>query len=210
MNQNDIYSKVTDQIISQLEKGVAPWRSPCLASAGLPRNFATGNFYQGANIFLLGMLRFQSPYFLTFLQAKQLGGHIRKGETGHLVIKCGTYEKEKENPQAGDEPTEKRRYLKGYTVFNACQIEGIEFPEEKHPERTHTEILEAAEAILKGMPNPPAIHEGRKPVPCYLKVADEVHMPNRATFRSDVDFFAALYHELTHYAAFRIMPRRST
>ncbi len=169
---SDIYTKVTDQIITQLEKGVAPWRSPFLATAGLPRNFATGQTYQGVNVFLLGSLNFPSPWFLTFLQARELGGHVRKGEQGHMVIKCGTYQKEADDPQGGDALTESRRFLKSYTVFNSCQIEGIAFPEIQHPERTKTGVLESAEAIIREMPNPPAMHEGRKPFPCYLKTTD--------------------------------------
>lgn len=51
----------------------------------------------GALTFLLGSLRFTSPYFLTFLQAKELGGHVRKGEHGSLVVKYGTYTKQEDN-----------------------------------------------------------------------------------------------------------------
>ncbi len=194
----DIYAKVTDQIISLLEKGTAPWRSPYLVTNGLPRNFSSGNYYQGINVFLLGCLNFPSPWFLTFLQAKELGGHVKKGETGHLVIKCGSYQKETENSLPGGDATETRRFLKGYTVFNACQIEGIEFPEAKHPERTTTEIIESVEAIVRNMPNPPVIHEGRKGFPCYLKSSDTVEMPTRSSFRSDPEFFQCVYHELCH------------
>ena len=89
----DIYQQVTDRIIAQLENGVIPWKSPYFSKVGFPRNFSTCKAYQGINVFLLGSLRFTSPYFLTFIQAKELGGHIRKGEHGHMVIKYGTYTK---------------------------------------------------------------------------------------------------------------------
>jgi len=123
--KHDIYAEVTNRIITQLEQGVIPWKSPYFSKVGFPRNFATGNPYHGINVFLLGSLRYTSPYFLTFLQAKDLGGHVRKGEKGSLVIKYGTYTKEAE----GEASDEQRKYLKGYTVFHASQIEGVEFPE---------------------------------------------------------------------------------
>jgi antirestriction protein ArdC len=195
---SDIYSQVTSLIISQLEKGVAPWRSPYLASSGLPRNFSSGNCYQGINVFLLALAGYSSPYFLTFLQARELGGHVRKGEHGHLVIKCGTWTKDKENPAPGEDLTETRHFLKGYTVFNASQIEGISFPEIIHPERTTTEVLENAEAILRGMPCPPSISEGTTSIPSYNKHTDSIAMPARAAFRSDAEFLGALYHEAVH------------
>lgn len=194
----DIYTQVTNIIITQLEKGVAPWRSPYLASAGLPRNFSSGNCYQGINVFLLALAGYSSPYFLTFLQAKELGGHVRRGEHGHLVIKCGTWTKDKENPAPDEDPTETRRFLKGYTVFNTAQIEGITFPEIIHPARTTTEVIESAEGIIRGMPCPPLISERTTSIPSYNRHTDSIAMPARAAFRSDAEFFCALYHEAVH------------
>ncbi|MBK8091529.1 MAG: ArdC family protein [Verrucomicrobiaceae bacterium] len=90
----DIYEQVTDRIITQLESGVVPWKSPNFSKVGFPRNFATNRAYQGINVFLLGSLRFTSPFCLSFIQAKVLGGYNRKGEHGSLVVKYGTYTKE--------------------------------------------------------------------------------------------------------------------
>ena len=63
----DIYNEVTQRIITQLEQGVCPWKSPYFSKVGFPRNFSSGKRYQGINVFLLGSLRYTSPYFLTFL-----------------------------------------------------------------------------------------------------------------------------------------------
>lgn len=127
----DAYDAITARIIQRIEAGVVPWQSPSIARVGFPRNFSTGKCYNGINVFLLGSQEFQSPLFLTFIQARELGGNVRKGEKGFPVIKVGTWSKEGEQataPGEGQEP-EKRKFLKLYTVFNACQIEGIEFPE---------------------------------------------------------------------------------
>ena len=197
--KQDIYQQVTDRIITQLEQGVVPWKSPYFSKVGFPRNFNTGRAYQGINVFLLGSLRFTSPYFLTFIQAKELGGHVRKGERGALVVKYGTYTKqEDEAPAQQDESIETRRFLKAYTVFHASQIEGIEFPEpENLPELSITEKTARAREIVAAMQNAPAIREGNA-VPCYRPKTDSVHMPERGFFDSEEAYYSTLFHELAH------------
>lgn len=197
--KQDIYQQVTDRIIAQLEQGVVPWKSPYFSKVGLPRNFASGRSYQGINVFLLGSLRFTSPYFLTFLQAKELGGNVRKGERGHLVIKYGTYSKaDDERGAEGSEDAETRRFLKGYTVFHASQIDGIQFPKEENlPELSITEKTARAREIIRAMPNAPAIHQGCA-VPCYRPATDSVHMPEPGFFESEEAYYSTLFHELAH------------
>ena len=190
----DIYTEITNRIITQLEQGVIPWKSPYFSKVGFPRNFSTGKPYHGINVFLLGSLRYTSPYFLTFLQAKDLGGYVRKGEKGSLVIKYGTYTKEVE----GEASEEKRKYLKGYTVFHASQIEGIAFPEpEAAPELPANAACDRAREMVAAMPNAPAMHEGTA-TPCYRRSTDSVHMPERRFFTSEEAYYSTLFHELSH------------
>jgi antirestriction protein ArdC len=196
----DIYTTVTDRIIAELEKGIVPWKSPYFSKVGFPRNYSSGKMYQGINVFLLGSLRFTSPYFLTFIQAKELGGHIRKGEHGHLVIKCGTYTKHDDSAAVAGEENEgeSRRYLKAYTVFHASQIEGIEFPPLPDlAELSLTEKTARAREIVAAMPNAPTIHEGAA-IPCYRPKTDSIHMPERGYFSSEQSYYSTLFHELTH------------
>jgi antirestriction protein ArdC len=170
---------------------------------GFPRNFATGSFYQGINVFVLGSAEFQSPYFLTFLQAKELGGQVRAGEKGFPIIKVGTWEKDsKTEPQQAvnsAEEANKLKFLRIYTVFNACQIDGIAFPETP-PCPVYTESMknEAARLVVSGMPNPPTILEGRKACPHYIAATDTVEMPSRNTFRGEWRYYKTLFHELAH------------
>ncbi len=190
----NIYDQVTDRIIAQLEQGIVPWQSPYFSKVGFPRNFSSGNPYHGINVFLLGSLRYTSPWFLTYIQAKELGGHVMKGEKGSLVIKYGTYTKEAE----GEASDEQRKYLKGYTVFHASQIEGITFPEpESVPELPASAACDRARAMVAAMPKAPAMQEGTA-VPCYRRSSDSVHMPERRFFTSEEAYFATLFHELTH------------
>ncbi len=194
----DIYSEVTARIINQLEQGVIPWKSPYFSKVGFPRNYSTGKHYHGINVFLLGSLRFTSPFFLTFLQAKELGGHVRKGEKGSFVIKYGTYTKETDGAGSGEATEEHRKYLKGYTVFNASQIEGITFPEpEATPELAASSTCDRAREMVAAMPKAPAMHEGTA-IPCYRPSTDSVHMPERRFFTSEEAYYSTLFHELSH------------
>ncbi|RYD24681.1 MAG: DUF1738 domain-containing protein, partial [Verrucomicrobiaceae bacterium] len=196
------YEEITLRVIALLESGVTPWSPRCLCRGGLPRNYATGREYRGVNVFLLGSAGFTSPDFMTFIQAKELGGHVRKGEKGFMVVKCGTYSKTEETAAgesgAAEGEAETRRYLKAYTVFHASQIEGIDFPPTViPPELPLTERTARARGIVAGMPNPPEIRTGGA-VPSYWPSVDCVRMPERGFFRDEEEWFATLYHELTH------------
>jgi antirestriction protein ArdC len=195
----DLYQTVTDQICALLAAGTCPWKSPYLMrQAGPPMNFLTRKAYRGINVFLLSACRSPSPYFLTFLQAKELGGHVRKGESGFLVVKYGTYNKETTD-NTGETTEEQRRYLKGYTVFNACQIEGIEFPDAPEAATwTEDEACQRAASLITAMPNPPTIRENASRIPCYNKALDLVKMPDRGAFATATGFFSTLLHELAH------------
>lgn len=195
----NLYEEITNRIIEQLEKGVAPWKSPYFSKVGFPKNFSTQNEYRGINLLLLGSQRFTSPYFLTYLQAKELGGHVRKGEKGYFVVKYGTFTKDEKTTDVGrTEPAKQRGYLKGYTVFNSSQIEGVEFPTpDSLPELTLTEKTDRARIIVDSMPKRPPVHEGSA-VPCYRPKADSVHMPDQRYFVSEEAYYSTLFHELAH------------
>lgn len=154
-------------------------------------------------MFLLGSHEFQSPYFLTFLQAKELGGFVRKGEQGFPVVKVGSWNKEVENalPASGgnEVTTEPRKFLKLYTVFNSCQIDGIEFPPIPKCETfTESAMAQNASRIVGAMPQRPIINEGRKAYPHYVPDLDTVEIPSRETFRAEWRFYKTLFHELAH------------
>lgn len=92
--RRDIYSRITDQIIAHLENGVKPWTQPWKAAHAAgpvtrPLRF-NGEPYSGINILTLwasAMERnFAAPIWMTFRQARELGGHVRKGEKGSPVV----------------------------------------------------------------------------------------------------------------------------
>src|SRR6266436_1373367 len=89
-----VYEIVTEQVIKQLESGLAPWRKPWRTLP--PANLISKKPYRGINVFLLAFAGYGSQYWLTFNQARQLGGNVRKGEHGSKIIfwKCKTRETE--------------------------------------------------------------------------------------------------------------------
>src|SRR4051794_9168902 len=116
---NDLYQNVTARILAQLETGAAPWVKPWSATPGknMPMNAATSRPYSGANVVLLWMTahRFSAPHFLTFKQAKDLGGNVRKGEHGFTVVFVKPMTAK---PKDGQETGKAFMMLKAYTVFN--------------------------------------------------------------------------------------------
>jgi antirestriction protein ArdC len=159
--RTDPYQLVTASILAHLERGVVPWRCPWNRTTGRPRNFHTGRAYHGINVLLLGLLHFPSPWWMTFRQTQERGGSIRKGEHGAVVLKFGRYDKATRNGD-GTEDKKTTLFLKSYRVFNASQIEGVEFPPaESRPQFEPSERIARAEQILIQMPEPPTITEGR-------------------------------------------------
>jgi antirestriction protein ArdC len=187
-----VYDIITGQILAELEKGEVPWRKPWHSLP--PTNLITKKAYRGINVFLLGFAGYGSQFWLTFNQAKQLGGNVRKDEHGTKIIfwKCKTSETE-----SADGEIEERRsaFLRYYTVFNLEQTEGLKALLTLPPAFP----IESAEEIVKGMPNPPAFEQDARAA--YIPSKDTVTMPSRTAFQSQAEYYSTLFHELTHSTA---------
>jgi len=196
----DLYQTVTDQILTMLESGVVPWRSPILgrSSAGYPRNLNSGKQYRGVNVFMLAFAAYAkgygSSYWLTFNQAKERGGNVRKGEKSSMVVFWKQYETT--DKQTGD-PT-KIPVLRYYNLFNVEQVEGIEIPDAVKFEPIAFNPIDTAEKIAAGYAGGPAVdHDGGQKA-FYRPATDSVHMPQRTRFASVEEYYSTLFHELSH------------
>src|SRR5512135_3452088 len=149
-----VYQRVTDQVLAELAKGTAPWRKPWRAEAGLPRNLISRKPYRGVNVLTLmsGALAagYGTNWWLTFKQAQELGGFVRRGEHGLPVV---FYKRVAEGVTAygtdkEDEAPDVRWHsvLKTFTVFNVSQCADISVPQ---PPRMTWQPLEAAEQIVE-------------------------------------------------------------
>ena len=203
----DIYAKITDRIIADLERGVRPWVQPWhAASAGsnitkpLRHN---GEPYSGINVILLwseAMARgFSSPTWMTFKQANELGGHVRKGETGSTIVYANTFTKT-ETDGAGQETEQAIPFLKAYTVFCIDQIEDLPEHYYAKPKEVMAPIeridhadafFEATGAIIR--------HGGSQAF--YMPSNDVIQMPPFETFESAESYAATLAHECIHWTS---------
>src|SRR5262245_10699679 len=90
-HKRDLYRDVTARILAELETGAAPWVKPWSASPGRnhPHNASSLRPYSGCNVVLLWMAAqrqgWNEPSYVTFKQALELGGNVRKGEHGTKV-----------------------------------------------------------------------------------------------------------------------------
>jgi len=195
----DLYQEVTDRILAMLEQGVVPWRSPILGrgSAGHPRNLVSGRPYRGVNVFLLAFTAwaegYPSSFWLTFKQAKQRGGSIRKGEKSSLVIFWKWHEIE--DPESGE--PKKLPVLRYFRVFNVAQCENIAAPDVEQFEPLDFQPIDRAEAIVRDYAGGPAIEHGGTQA-FYRPSADTVRMPEKERFASCEAYYATLFHELAH------------
>lgn len=188
-----IYDMITQSIIDQLEKGYVPWQRPW--KGGLPMNLISKKPYRGINTFLLGSTGFTSPFWLTFKQASEKGGKIKKGSTGYPIVFWNYVNKKTKDIDDDAEIKKKIPFLRYYTVFNLDQCEGIE-PPEGFEDREFTKI-EAPETIVENMPQRPVIHHG-KPRAYYSPTNDLINMPRPETFMGDEEYYSTLFHELVH------------
>ena len=204
-SRTDVYTFVTYQIINNLEHGVRPWLKPWNAehltgriSRPLRHN---GLKYSGINILTLWMSAelqgFGCPFWLTFQQAKELGGHVKKGERGSPVVYASTFTKT-DTTESGDEVAAEIPFLKEYTVFNAEQCEGLP-PHFSQQSAVPAETLPRIERADAFFANTKADLRTGGNRAFYATDADYVRMPPFETFRDAESHAATLAHELTHW-----------
>lgn len=183
------YERITERIVGLLEQGTVPWHRPWSATTGLPRNLVTKRPYRGINPFMLMASGYESPHWLTFRQAIQLGGSVKKGEKACPVVFWKPL-------QVTDEKTEESKkisLLRLYYVFNVAQCEGLK----NVPAEDDSFVTTEATEIVARMPQPPTIKSGMSHA-FYTPVNDIVGMPERKRFTTEDGYHATLFHELVH------------
>ena len=200
-----IYQTVTDRIISSLKAGVIPWekpwKSPRFAGGPFPRNFYTGKPYRGINVLLLWSSDYSSPFWLTFKQAQELKGTVRKGEHGTPIVFYKQLPEHATNDENTGEDERVPFVLCRYIVFNVEQCDGLTLPEVSQPmPAPEVDEDELCESIVNGWENRPALHltsptEYRA---YYRPSTDSVHMPARNRFVDTAHYYSTLFHELIH------------
>ena len=135
----DVYTRITERIVRDLEQGVRPWVKPWSAENAAGKIMRplrhNGLPYSGINVLMLwseaAEQGFASPTWMTYRQAQELGAQVRKGEKGSLVVYANTITVKEENDD-GQEDAREIGFLKGYTVFNCDQVDGLPEHEASH------------------------------------------------------------------------------
>lgn len=190
----DVATVVTQKILHAIETGefskfVQSWST---RQASHPINFATKKPYSGVNVWLLGMTEFSRPEWLTYKQAAELGGQVRKGEESTMACFYSPVASSKK-----DEDGKSSTYslLRHFSLFNVEQIDGLELPAlPELPKPSGSEMAVylrgRAEALKIGLK-----HQGDSAF--YNRVTDCVTLPSTA-FVSDAAYSSVLAHELIH------------
>lgn len=202
----DVYASVTSRIIADLEKGVRTWQKPWNAEHAAGRITRplrhNGVPYRGVNVLLLwgeALARgYNAPIWLTFKQSAELGAHVRKGEHGALVVYADRFTKT-ETDAKGEAVEKQIPFMKGYTVFNVEQIDGL--PAHYYAQAAPREpvaCIDQAEAFFAAT-GATINHGGNRAY--YAPGPDLVRMPPRDSFKDAESYCATLAHELTHWTS---------
>lgn len=205
-SREDIYTRVTTQIIADLENGVRPWVKPWHAehTAGrITRPLRhNGQAYSGINILMLWTAAvaqgFAAPIWMTFRQAVELGAHVRKGEKGSPVVYASTISRTEIDEGTGEETEHDIPFMKAYTVFNVEQIDGLpgHYYGKPEPRFEAPARIEHAEAFFAAT-GADIRHGGDRAY--YTVASDFVQMPPFEAFRDPESYYATLAHECTHW-----------
>jgi antirestriction protein ArdC len=194
-----VYAIINQRITDLLEQGTVPWHRPWNASTNYPKNLVSKKEYRGINIFILASSPYSSPYWMTFKQVQDRGGHVLKGEKSTPVIFWKWLDKTAEDDISnGTLSTGKIPMLRYYNVFNLEQVEGVTAPVPV-PEETANDHqpLPLPEEVFKNMPSRPELKFGGNRA-YYSPSLDYIQLPHLSTFDTPEEYYSTLFHEITH------------
>ncbi len=204
--RSDLYQTITDKIVADLSNGCVPWVQPWGKSRldpALPKNASTQRSYSGINILLLWGAQiergFVSQSWLTFRQALDLGGNVRKGEKGTTVYYADRFIPKAEAARAAESGGDAKAvaFLKSFTVFNVAQCDNLPTDAtaaaEPVPERA---VIPAAEALVTA--TGAKFHIGGDRA-FYVPSEDYVQVPPQPAFFDQINYYRTVAHELTHW-----------
>ncbi|MBB3938903.1 antirestriction protein ArdC [Novosphingobium fluoreni] len=204
--RQSLYAEVTQRIVAELEAGRLPWVQPWDASrcvCSMPSNAVSGRGYSGINVLILwaaGVEQgFTSQRWLTYRQAEQAGGHVRRGEKGTVICYADRFTPRDEADKAQSEDREARMvaFLKRFTVFNLDQCEGL--PEALKSLQVSADpivAVEAVDAIIRASGADVRIGGGEA---YYAPAQDYVAVPPQAAFHEPINWYRTALHELGHW-----------
>lgn len=194
----DLHKEISGKILTAMESGNLPWVKPWSGKGtnNMPRNAVSKRAYSGANVLLLWLSgeanNYTSGKWLTYKQAVELGGNVRKGEKSTSIVYASTFEKQNENGEKNIIP-----FLKSYAVFAIEQCENLEQLNDK-PMILNVEQRDAeCEAFIKTS-GADVRHGGGRAY--YTTNGDYIMLPPYETFNGSNGYYNTALHELVHWS----------
>ena len=216
VNKVDLYQQITNRIIIALENGVAPWKKPWRRAdgsyiAGLPLNASTGRQYSGINVLLLWMSAaeqgFRSSQWLTYRQAQEIGGQVRKGEKATLGVVYKDWRKQAEDSNGnrqynadGEPVMETVPMIKALQLFNVEQCDGLPVHLTEEPPQSEPDICPVIAKRINAMLHSTGVKYQSLPQnrAFYQFSVDKIVTPMAEQFVTEADYWSTLLHELVH------------
>ena len=195
----DLYQEVTTKILSQLEAGIVPWVRPWKegnhGNIALPHNAKTRRAYSGINIPLLWMGggAYAANGWLTYKQAQEMGGTVRKGERGTTVVYADRFIPKSEKDKGDD--ARFVWFLKAYTVFNVEQCDGIDAAPSA-PAPTLPQMHDAADALITATGARIVVGGDHA---FYAPHQDYIAIPPMPAYHDQINWYRTAFHELGHW-----------
>jgi len=193
---------MTDKLLEIMEQGEIPWKKSWqgIYQGGPPMSWSSKKVYRGCNFMLLRCAPYSCNKWVTYKQAKAMGGNVRRGEKSWPCVFWKFLDKKDDKgkivlDRRGN--PENIPMLKSYSVFNLEQCDGIEIPKAESFELLDFTPIARCEVTVAAMPEKPTIkHRGSRA--CFCSATDELDMPEKETFASEEEYYGTLFHELVH------------
>lgn len=189
----DIYAKVTDRILEEMEKGIIPWKKPWVGGRGAISH-VTGKSYSFLNQLLLG----KPGEWLTFNQIKKEHGTVKKGEKARFVVFWKWLKKETDKvDENGEKVYEEIPFLQYFNVFHIDQCEGIK---PKHvTDVSDFDANEAAQSIFDEYTSREGITVNLDGDASYYRPSeDSITLPRMKRFAKLAEYYSTAFHEAVH------------
>lgn len=210
MTKIPYHQVVANQIIESLKAGTAPWLKPWEPGIGngqVPYNPITGKRYRGINALYLMLNQSDDNRWLTYKQAQNMDGQVRKGEKGTTIQYWKFHEEQTKHDDAGKPVLDvhgnplkvqvnlERPKVFYATVFHASQIDNMP---ELNAKESDWSLIERAEKLLhKSGAN---IEHSEADRAFYRLSTDSIHLPPKEQFKSAANYYATALHELGHWS----------
>jgi antirestriction protein ArdC len=201
----NVYERVTSAIVNAIEQGAGTYRMPWVIRQDKgfsPVSIGSAKPYRGVNVLVLWSQAqskgYGSSLWGTYRQWTELGAQVRKGEKGSPVVYWGTVDSKQTDDAEAEGGTRARLFAKGYTVFNADQVDGLRMPKRFQPKLSHNQRIARAEAFFTPLAQ---VRDGGNRAYYRPSAPEAVYMPAFDQFPQAEQYYSVLAHETTHWTS---------